>query len=65
MEKPRVADAGLVFWETKGPRTETQSKKQDGMCKRDTRLSPRACFSWEGEGWGLFNCHLLSRVELL
>lgn len=65
VEKPRVADAGLVFWETKGPRTETQSKKQDGMCKRDTRLSPRACFSWEGEGWGLFNCHLLSRVELL
>lgn len=47
VEKPWVADAGLVFWETKGPRTATQSKKQDGMCKREASLSLRACFSWE------------------
>lgn len=47
MEKPWVADAGLVFWETKSPRTATQSKKQDGMCERETSLSLRACFSWE------------------
>lgn len=33
-----MADAGLVFLETEGPRTEAQSKEQETMCKGEMTL---------------------------